>query len=81
MTFLWGMTDVDGVEGLKFEKNIPRYYKELSGENIFKILSKRNILLRHPFESFDHVVDLVKVSAQDPKVLAIKQTLYRVSGD
>lgn len=81
LTFLWGMVDVDGVEELKFEKNIPRYYKELAGENIFKVLSKRNILLRHPFESFDHVVDLVKVSAQDPKVLAIKQTLYRVSGD
>ena len=81
LTFLWGMIDVDAADELKFEKNIPIYYKELAGENIFKVLAKRNILLRHPFESFDHVVDLVKTSAQDPKVLAIKQTLYRVSGD
>ena len=81
LSFLWGVVNINGVEELKFKKNIPKYYKEFSGENIFKVLSKRTILLRHPFESFEHVVDLVKVSSKDPKVLAIKQTLYRVSGD
>ena len=81
LTFLWGIVDVKGADNLRFIKNTPKYDKELAGENIFKVLSKKNILLRHPFESFEHVVDLVKVSAQDPKVLAIKQTLYRVSGD
>ncbi len=81
LTFLWGIVDVEGVDNLKFPKNVPKYYKEFSGENIFKVLSKKNILLRHPFESFEHVTEMVKVSSQDPKVLAIKQTLYRVSGD
>ncbi|WP_294094551.1 polyphosphate kinase 1 [uncultured Cetobacterium sp.] len=81
LTFLWGVVGVVGAEELRFVKNTPKYYKELAGENLFRVLSKRNILLRHPFESFEHVIDMVKVSAQDPKVLAIKQTLYRVSGD
>ncbi|MGL5534363.1 MAG: RNA degradosome polyphosphate kinase, partial [Cetobacterium sp.] len=81
LTFLWGVVGVVGAEELRFVKNTPKYYKELAGENLFRVLSKRNILLRHPFESFEHVIDMVRVSAQDPKVLAIKQTLYRVSGD
>ncbi|MGL4653573.1 polyphosphate kinase 1 [Cetobacterium sp.] len=81
LTFLWGVVGVEGTDELRFVKNTPRYYKELAGENLFKVLSKRNILLRHPFESFEHVIDMVRISAQDPKVLAIKQTLYRVSGD
>lgn len=81
LTFLWGVVSINGFDEFKFSKNIPKYYQEFKGENIFKMLSKKNLLLRHPFESFEHVIDMIKVASEDPKVLAIKQTLYRVSGD
>lgn len=50
-------------------------------EDIFEVLRQRDILLHHPYESFQVVTDLVKKAAKDPDVLAIKQTLYRVSGN
>lgn len=52
-----------------------------SDENIFLILSKRNVLLHHPYHSFSPVVDFVATAASDPDVLAIKQTLYRTGPD
>lgn len=55
--------------------------KNISNEDIFKTISQKDILLQHPYESFDPVVKLVKQSAKDSSVLAIKQTLYRVSGN
>lgn len=50
-------------------------------EDIFEVLRQRDILLHHPYESFQVVTDLVKKAAKDSDVLAIKQTLYRVSGN
>jgi polyphosphate kinase len=51
------------------------------GESMFEAVSRRDILLHHPYESFEPVVRLVEQAADDPDVLAIKQILYRTSGN
>ncbi len=67
---------------LKFKKMIAQPNPDIyNSENIFELLKEKDLILHHPFESFDPVVNLVEKAAADPKVLAIKQTLYRVSGN
>lgn len=62
---------------LKFNNFTPKIPSVLIGRDTFKILLEQDILLHHPYESFQPVVDLVWQAAADPNVLAIKQTLYR----
>lgn len=50
-------------------------------KNLFKQIKMGDIFVHHPYDSFDMVIDFVKEASKDPSVLAIKQTLYRVSGD
>lgn len=52
----------------------------LRQSDIFSVLRDRDVILNHPFESFSPVIELIQQASRDPNVLAIKQTLYRVSG-
>ncbi|WP_333861777.1 RNA degradosome polyphosphate kinase [Clostridium sp.] len=82
LTFLMKLSNMKGYTRLKYipikPYISPQFLKE---ESIFSSISKGDILLHHPYESFEPVIDLVREAARDSKVLAIKQTLYRVSGN
>jgi polyphosphate kinase len=66
---------------LKFPDHIPKKSVTLSsGTDLFEQLAKEDILLHHPYQSFDPVLELLRSAAKDPHVLAIKQTVYR-TGD
>ena len=82
LTFLMKMYGMEGFEHLKAEKYVPQPIPEFMEEgSIFEKLRKGDILLHHPFQTFEPVVRFIREAAKDPDVLAIKQTLYRVSGN
>ncbi len=82
LTFLMKMYGMDGFDHLKKPRYEPQPVPEMEGEgNIFEKIQKGDILLFHPYQTFTPVVEFIKQAAKDPQVLAIKQTLYRVSGN
>ncbi len=62
-----------------FNPRLPAAFS--SSESIFSLIRKQDILLHHPYDSFYPIVEFLNAAADDPEVIAIKQTLYRTSGD
>ncbi|CAN5911344.1 polyphosphate kinase 1 [soil metagenome] len=77
---LMSLCKIEGFRDLKEPSLDPQLPAPLAGRsNIFEAIREQDILVHHPYESFDSVVNLIEQAAEDPQVLAIKQTLYRTA--
>ncbi len=81
LSFLMDLYNLPGFDSIKDPKFIPLNKEIFKGRNIFSVIKEQDVLLHHPYDSFNPVLDFINQAAKDPKVLAIKQTLYRVSGN
>ncbi len=83
--FLGDMTVLssgDERRDLRDEAFVPQYVPPLrDSDDFFETIGARDVLLHHPYESFEAVIDFLSQAAEDPRVIAIKQTLYRTGGE
>ena len=81
MADLWELMDIKrpDLKDAPFQPAVP--LPLTTEESIFSLLRRQEVLLYHPYDSFAPVVDFLRTAAEDPDVLAIKQTLYRVGPD
>ncbi|GAB6089419.1 polyphosphate kinase 1 [Spirochaeta dissipatitropha] len=79
---LFELAELPGFENLMIEKWRPVDHPKLGPDrNIWEVLKNEDILLHHPYQSFEPVIRLLTLASEDPQVLAIKMTLYRTSGN
>lgn len=82
LTFLMKINSLKGYDHLKYDSYTPKLPIIFNQyDDVFQAVRENDIILHHPYQAFDPVAELVQKAAKDPNVLAIKQTLYRVSGD
>ena len=80
LTAFFRLASAAGFDALRVEDWPPQALPDApAGQSIFEILERRNLLLYHPYDSFEPVLRLIEEAADDPNVLAIKQILYRTS--
>lgn len=78
----FSFTGIKGYDRLRYKPAFPQPSGELAGidaPDIFSAIAKREIMVHHPYETFETIEHFIEAAAKDPNVLAIKQTLYRVS--
>lgn len=82
LTFLARFAALDDYDHLRYPLIHPQPPQDLVGQSdLFEAIAKKDVMMFHPFESFDPVLHFINLAADDPDVLAVKQTLYRVGGN